>query len=144
MLIKNISGLLVLVSQRAGACHASIQQWQSTSGAKVLFVENHDIPMLEWRSAFRGQQFRYAEKSGVAGLAHHLLDLGADGLSETMSRAACGHRRAVRWQLRSGQGRRVAAHAEQRAERDRALDIMARVLQRPLFRRTFWCAKKRA
>src|SRR3989338_10497048 len=31
----------------------NIQHWQSASGAKVLFVENHDIPMLDVRSEER-------------------------------------------------------------------------------------------
>ena len=61
----------------------NIQHWQSASGAKVLFVENHDLPMLDVSVSIpAGSSFDIADKSGVAGLTHHLLDLGAEGVSE--------------------------------------------------------------
>jgi len=60
-----------------------IQHWQSASGAKVLFVENHDIPMLDVAvSVAAGSSFDTAEKSGVAGMTQHLLDLGTAQSSE--------------------------------------------------------------
>ncbi|MFZ3018994.1 MAG: pitrilysin family protein [Gallionella sp.] len=136
MLIKNIFGLLALCFVTALA-HATpaIQQWQSTSGAKVLFVENHDIPMLDVAVSFpAGSSFDTAEKSGVAGLTHHLLDLGADGLSEddvARGMADIGAQFGGSFdQDRASVSLRTLSSA---AERDRALDIMARVLQRPLF-----------
>jgi zinc protease len=61
----------------------NIQHWQSPSGAKVLFVEDHDIPMLDVEVSFQaGSSFDAAEKSGVAGMTHQLLDAGSEGLSE--------------------------------------------------------------
>lgn len=136
MLIKNISGLLALCFATALA-HATpaIQHWQSAGGAKVLFVENHDIPMLDVAVNFpAGSSFDTAEKSGVAGLTHHLLDLGADGLSEddiARGMADIGAQFGGSFdQDRASVSLRTLSSA---AERDRALDIMARVLQRPLF-----------
>ncbi|HTR00868.1 MAG TPA: hypothetical protein VMH83_12800, partial [Candidatus Acidoferrum sp.] len=60
-----------------------IQHWTSASGAKVLFVEDHDIPMLDVAVTLRaGSSFDAPDKSGVAGLTHQLLDSGSDGLTE--------------------------------------------------------------
>ncbi len=60
-----------------------IEHWQADSGARVYFVENHDLPMLDVAVSFAaGSGFDTAEKSGLAALTHGLLDLGAEGLSE--------------------------------------------------------------
>lgn len=112
-----------------------IQHWQSASGAKVLFVENHDIPMLDVAVSFpAGSSFDTAKKSGVAGMTHKLLDAGSDGLSEddiSRGMADVGAQFGGDFDPdRSGMSLRTLSSA---AERDKALDIMARVLQHPVF-----------
>lgn len=113
----------------------SIQYWQSSSGAKVLFVENHDIPMLDVAvSVPAGSSFDTAEKSGLAGLTHHLLDLGAEGLSEddiSRGTADIGAQLGGSFdQDRAAVSLRTLSSA---TERSKALEIMARVLQQPVF-----------
>ena len=113
----------------------NIQHWQSASGAKVLFVEDHDIPMLDVEVNFpAGSGFDTADKSGVAGLTHGLLDAGSDGLSEdeiSRGMADIGAQFGGGFdQDRSSISLRTLSSA---AERDKALDIMSRVLQHPLF-----------
>ena len=113
----------------------NIQHWQSASGAKVLFVENHDIPMLDVAVSIpAGSSFDAADKSGVAGLTHHLLELGAEGLNEddiARGMADIGAQFGGGFdQDRASMSLRTLSSA---AQRDKALDIMARVLQRPLF-----------
>ena len=113
----------------------NIQHWQSASGAKVLFVEDHDIPMLDVAVTLQaGSSFDTAEKSGVAGLTHQLLDAGSEGLNEdeiSRGMADIGAQFTGNFdQDRSGVSLRTLSSA---AERDKALDIMARVLQHPLF-----------
>lgn len=113
----------------------NIQHWQSASGAKVLFVENHDIPMLDVSVSIpAGSSFDAAATSGVAGLTHHLLDLGAEGLSEddiARGMADIGAQFGGGFdQDRASVSLRTLSST---AERDKALDIMARVLQHPLF-----------
>ena len=134
--------LVNLVLATASCCIATaalatpnIQHWQSASGAKVLFVENHDIPMLDVSVSLpAGSSFDAADKSGVAGLTHHLLDLGAEGLSEddiARGMADIGAQFGGGFDPdRASMSLRTLSSA---AERDKALDIMARVLQRPLF-----------
>lgn len=112
-----------------------IQHWQAPSGAQVYFVENHDLPMLDVAVDFAaGSSFDMAEKAGLAGLTHGLLDLGAEGMSEddiARNLADIGAQMGGRFDAdRSGMSLRTLSSA---AERDQALNIMARVLQRPLF-----------
>jgi zinc protease len=113
----------------------NIQHWQSASGARVLFVEDHNIPMLDVAvSVPAGSSFDVADKSGVAGLTHHLLDLGAEGLSEddiARGMADIGAQLGGSFdQDRSSVSLRTLSSVE---VRDKALDIMARVLQHPVF-----------
>lgn len=112
-----------------------IQNWQSASGARVLFVENHDIAMLDVAvSVPAGSSFDAAEKSGVAGMTHHLLDKGAAGLSEddiSRGMADIGAQFGGGFdQDRASLSLRTLSSA---AERDQALNIMAQVLQQPAF-----------
>ncbi|MBK9161871.1 MAG: insulinase family protein [Nitrosomonadales bacterium] len=135
-------GLAGLVGTAALCCVATfacaspqIQHWQSASGARVLFVEDHDIPMLDVSVAFpAGSSFDTIEQSGLAGLTHHMLDLGAEGLSEddiSRGMADIGAQFGGGFDPdRASVSLRTLSSA---AERDRALDIMARVLQHPAF-----------
>ena len=69
-----------------------IQHWQADSGARVYFVENHDLPMLDLTVTFAaGSGFDVAEKSGLAGLTHRMLDLRGEGLSEGEIARKLGH-----------------------------------------------------
>lgn len=112
-----------------------IEHWRADSGARVYFVENHDLPMLDVAVSFAaGSGFDTAEKSGLAALTHGLLDLGADGLSEdeiARKIADVGAQLGGHFDMdRAGMTLRTLSSA---AERDQALDILARVLQQPLF-----------
>ncbi len=112
-----------------------IQHWQSASGARVLFVEDHDIPMLDVAvSVPAGSSYDQVAKSGVAGMTHALLDQGADGLSEDdISRGMADIGAQVGGsfdQDRASVSLRTLSHA---TERDEALRIMAQVLQHPVF-----------
>ncbi|MEO7621539.1 MAG: pitrilysin family protein [Gallionella sp.] len=112
-----------------------IQHWQSASGAKVLFVEDHDIPMLDVAVTLpAGSSFDAADKAGVAGLTHQLLDAGSEGLSEdeiSRGMADIGAQFGGGFDPdRSSMSLRTLSSP---SERDKALDIMARVLQHPEF-----------
>ncbi len=121
-----------------------IQHWQTSGGARVYFVENHDLPMLDVAVDFTaGSSFDPAEKSGLAGLTQGLLDLGAEGMSEddiARKLADIGAQLGGRLDAdRSGVSLRTLSSA---AERDQALDILARVLQHPLFPETVLAREK--
>ncbi len=67
------------------AAHAGlpIQHWQSTSGAQVYFVENHDLPIVDVSVNFAaGSSQDTLEKVGTAAMTQRLLTLGAGGMTD--------------------------------------------------------------
>lgn len=129
--------LLAFVSLVAGQAHAllPIQAWTASSGARVLLVVNSDLPMLDISVDFpAGSGFDTAGKAGLASYTNHLMRLGAGGLGEneiSQRIADVGARLGSRFDAdRAGISVRTLSNA---AERDRALDVMTKVLQAPEF-----------
>lgn len=112
-----------------------IQHWQTASGARVYFVENHDLPMVDLSVEFpAGAAFDSKQKSGAAGMTQRLLQLGADGMDEdeiARGLADVGAQLSGTFNTdRAGLSLRTLSSRE---ERGRALEIFARLLQRPVF-----------
>ena len=112
-----------------------IQQWQTTTGARVLFVETHDLPMLDLAVDFPAGASRDApDKSGAASLTLGLMrsgaaEFGEDEISERL--ANIGADMSGRFDMdRAGYGLRSLSSAR---ERDEALGLLAAVLQKPTF-----------
>lgn len=130
-------GLLTLMLALPLAAQAAlaIQHWQTPQGVRVYFVESRELPMLDIAVDFPAGSARDpAGQSGLARLTHGLLDQGAGGLSDT----AIAHRLADVGAVLSGNFDRDRAGVKLRTlssarERETALDILARVLQRPDF-----------
>jgi len=129
--------LWICASAGIAQAHAAltIQHWQTAQGAQVLFVESHEIPMLDVAVDFpAGSAYDPAEKAGLAHLTQGLLDQGAGGLSET----EIAHRLADVGAVLGGRFERDRAGVSLRTlsslrEREAALDVMTRVLQSPAF-----------
>ena len=82
---------LLLVLPLSAQAAVAIQHWQTPQGTRVLFVESHELPMLDIAVDFAAGSARDpAGKAGLAYLTHGLLDQGAGGLSDT----AIAHRLA--------------------------------------------------
>ncbi|PSJ17714.1 M16 family metallopeptidase [Nitrosomonas supralitoralis] len=112
-----------------------IQYWQTSSGARVYFVENHDLPILDVSIEFAaGSSMDIPSQSGCANLVQHMLGLGAGGLSEDQVATALAD---VGAQTRSHFDRDRAGIAlrtlSSDRERKQALDIFARIIQSPEF-----------
>lgn len=112
-----------------------IEHWQTTSGAKVLFVANRDLPMLDISVDFpAGSGYDTAEKSGVAAMTNGLLRLGADGLNEDeIARRFADVGAAVGGRFdsdRAGLSLRTLSDPKRRTQ---ALDMFARILSVPEF-----------
>ena len=127
--------LFVCLFGSAAYATPSIQHWQSTSGAQVLFVEDHDIPMLDVAvSVPAGSSYDSAAKSGVAALTHHLLDLGSQGMNEDDTARGMADLGA---QLGGGFDQDRASISLRTLSnptvREQALAIMAKVLQHPMY-----------
>jgi zinc protease len=126
-----------LLGAMAGPARAilPIQTWQTPSGARVLFVENRDLPMLDVSVEFpAGSGYDTAEKAGLAAMTNRLMNLGADGMSEdeiARRMADVGAQFGGRFDSdRGGYALRTLSSARERRE---ALDVMSRVLSNPAF-----------
>jgi zinc protease len=127
------SSLLVF----AASAHATlpIQHWQTASGARVYFVENHDLPILDASVDFSAGSSRdVPAKAGLAAMTAGMLDLGAGGFSDddiSKRMADVGAALGTRFDLdRAGVSLRTLSS---KAERDQALGVMSKVLQQPEF-----------
>ena len=61
----------------------NIQQWQTSAGSEVYFVENHDLPILDISVNFPAGSARdTADKSGLASITRYLMTLGAAGMTD--------------------------------------------------------------
>jgi len=138
MRIKNFAWVvwmgtsLLIAHAQAGV---TIQRWQTAQGTQVLFVESHEIPMLDVAVDFpAGSGYDPADKAGLAHLTQGLLDQGAGGLSET----DIAHRLADVGAVLGGRFERDRAGVTLRTlssarEREVGLNMMARVLQTPVY-----------
>ncbi len=133
--IKPILSIALCICSVNAMATPNIQHWQSASGAKVLFVEDHDIPMLDVAVSLpAGSSYDSAQKSGLAAITHHLLDLGSEGMNEDDTARGLADLGAQLGggfdQDRASMSLRTLSNI---AVRDKALAIMARVLQHPLY-----------
>jgi zinc protease len=135
MSIKSFLFCLLLSVPFAAQAAITIQHWQTPQGARAYFVESRELPMLDIAVNFPAGSARDpAGKSGLAQLTQGLLDQGAGGLSET----TIAHRLADVGAVLGGSFDRDRAGVTLRTlsstrEKAQALDVLARVLQRPDF-----------
>ena len=127
--------VLAAVAQIAQAI-LPIQHWETQRGARVFFVENRDLPMLDVSVDIpAGSAFDTREKSGAANMTANMLRLGAGGMDENeiaRKLADAGAQLSARFDTdRAGASVRTLSSA---TERRQALDILARLLAQPEFR----------
>lgn len=133
MLNKLIPGLFFLVFASAAHATLPIQHWQSASGARVLFVENHDMPMVDVKVDFAAGSGRdTAKKAGLAGMTRHLMALGAGDLTEDQ---ISGKLADIGAELGSDFDRDIAGFSLRTlsSQRDEAVDLLAKILDAPKF-----------
>jgi len=134
-LIKAVGVVAICCVTNNAFATPNIQHWQSASGAKVLFVEDHDIPMLDVEVNFRaGSSFDVAERSGVASMTSRLLDTGVAGMSEDdISRGMADIGAQLGGAFDQDRASVSLRTLSSEAERTRALEILSKILQQPLF-----------
>jgi zinc protease len=125
-------GLLAWAPARAGL---AIQNWSTPQGARVYFVENHDLPMLDLSVGFAAGSARdRRETSGLAGMTRGLMPLGAGGMSErdiSERLADVGAQLGGAFDAdRAGFSIRTLSGAR---ERDQALAVLKAILSAPQF-----------
>jgi zinc protease len=135
MSIKRFVWAVMLSLPLSAQAAITIQNWQTPQGARVYFVESHELPILDISVDFPGGSARDpAGKPGLAQLTHGLLDQGAGGLSDT----EIAHRLADVGAVMGGAFDRDRAGVTLRTlastrEKTAALDMLVRVLQKPAF-----------
>jgi zinc protease len=132
---RGLLALACLFAASAANATLPIQQWQTAGGARVLFVETHDLPMLDLAVDFpAGASRDTADKSGLASMTLGLMRSGAAALDEdeiSERLASVGADMSARFDMdRAGYGLRTLSSAR---ERDEALQLFAAVLQKPTF-----------
>lgn len=137
--IKNLKNTLILVAgltlSLQGHAGVNIENWQTSSGADVYFVENHDLPIIDISINFAAGSARDpAEKAGLSAITRHMMTTGAGRLNEE----EISNRMADIGAILDGEhdldraGFKLRTLSNDR-ERIQALDIFAKVLQQPDF-----------
>ncbi len=81
--IKYTTLLLAVASSFTANATLKIQQWQTSAGSEVYFVENHDLPIIDISANFAAGSARDTKaKSGLAGITKYMMTLGAAGMSD--------------------------------------------------------------
>jgi zinc protease len=121
------------------AAHAdalpTVAHWHASTGARVYFVENHDLPILDVGVEFpAGSSRDTPQTSGRANLTLRVLRYGGAALSEedvSLRLAEVGASLTPTFDTdRAGYAVRTLSSERERAQ---ALDTLARILQEPSF-----------
>jgi len=74
--------ILIFFSNFASA-NLNIQHWESNNQARIYFIENHDLPIVDINVDFRAGSVKDTkQKSGLASLTNHMMVLGSGGVNE--------------------------------------------------------------
>jgi len=133
--LRWLAPALLMAAPVLAQAGVQIQHWKTSSGARVYFVESHDLPILDISVEFpAGSGADTPEKSGLASMTRHMIGLGAEGLDEdriSKSFADVGAVFGGRFESdRAGVSLRTLSSER---ERRQALDTFTKVLQQPSF-----------
>ncbi|KAF0279556.1 insulinase family protein [Spiribacter aquaticus] len=68
-----VATALILFSHTGGAMQADIQEWTTRAGTEVLFVERHELPIVDVRVTFDAGSARDGDTPGLARMTSNLL-----------------------------------------------------------------------
>ena len=113
----------------------NIQHWITPQGARVYFVENHDLPMLDVSVDFSAGSARDSkEKSGLASLARGLMGLGAGPYSERdIAEKLADVGAVLSGRLDADRAGFTLRTLSGKAERGQALSVLSSILAAPVF-----------
>ncbi|MDB5775147.1 MAG: zinc protease [Herbaspirillum sp.] len=122
----------------------NIQSWSLDNGARIVFVENHTLPMLDLSIQFdAGSRRDPAGKSGLAGLTDSMLTRGIAAGNDAQAEPAMTEAQILDGFADIAAQRGGGADADAgglslrtlsaAAERDKAVQLLASLLARPSF-----------
>lgn len=125
----------MLISALSAQAAVNIQHWQTSSGAEVYFVENHDLPIVDLSVNFAAGSARdTAEKSGLAGITRYMMTLGAAGMSDEVIANKLADIGAVLGGEFDGDRAALKLRTlSSEREQKQALDVFGKILQKPDF-----------
>ena len=83
MYIRKILFAVLFLIVGTVSAGVKIENWITADGAKVYFVENHSLPMIDISVSFKAGSARDSLKnSGTASFTNHLMLLGSGGIDE--------------------------------------------------------------
>jgi zinc protease len=134
-LIRCIAFLCGLLVAQAAQAILPIEHWRTASGAKVYFVANRGLPMVDVSVEFpAGAAFDRADRTGVAAFTNSLMRLGVKGLGEEQIEQRLADNGAILGSRfdndRSGYTLRTLSEPRWRNE---PVQLMARILAAPEF-----------
>lgn len=149
-MMKRILVVLLLVAASSAHATLKIQSWSLANGARVLFVENHSIPIVDISVEFDAGSRRDPQgKAGTASLTNAMLARGLReaGSEPAMSEAQISDALADTAAQRGGGTGADRAGAtlrtlSSREERDTAVALLARILAQPSFPENFFARDK--
>lgn len=154
-MIKRIFFVLTLtfVANAPAQAALKIQSWTLANGAKVLFVENHSIPIFDISVEFDAGSRRDPQgKAGTADLTSAMLARGVREATTPFAEPAMSEAQIsdafadVAAQRGGGAGADRAGATlrtlSSRAERDTAIALLARILAQPSFPQDFFARDK--
>ncbi len=138
--MKRLLFILLLAFNAADAAQP-IQSWQLTNGARVLFVENHAIPIIDISISFDAGARRDPQgKSGVAAMTRDMLargvaaSSGEPALNEAqISDAFADTAAQLGGSAGSDRTNMTLRTLSSQRERDEAILLAARLLAQPAF-----------
>jgi len=135
MNFKYIIFIAVLMASFTTNAAVKIEQWQTSTGAEVYFVENHDLPIVDVSVNFAAGSARdTAEKSGLAGVTRYLMTLGAAGMSdETIANKMADVGAVLGGDFDADRASFKLRTLSSEREKTQALEVFTQVLQKPDF-----------
>lgn len=134
---RTFAGLIagaMLLAPLAVQATPKIQHWETDNGARVYFVEAHEIPMVDIQVWFNAGAARDGDKPGTALLTNALMPEGAGGLSADELAQQFD---AIGAQFGNDSERDVASFTlrtlSDRSYLNKAVDLLAKVLDKPGF-----------
>ena len=83
MPIKTILITILIFFSNFASANLNIQYWESNNQARIYFIENHDLPIVDINVDFRAGSVKDTkQKSGLASLTNHMMSLGSGGVNE--------------------------------------------------------------
>ena len=83
MPIKTILITILIFFSNFVSANLNIQHWESNNQARIYFIENHDLPIVDINVDFRAGSVKDTkQKRGLASLTNHMMSLGSGGVNE--------------------------------------------------------------